>query len=399
MRRVWKVVATLAVVLGVLVVVNSFVLDNQTKPAVVNAEGGEIVEVASARLQVVDQPATGPGPEKAPVVLLHCYACSLHWWDAVVPLINRRHRVIRVDLIGFGGSQKPRSGYEIESQANAAAEALNGLGVEGAVVVGHSMGGQVATQLAESASQIVDRVAVIGTPATTEDSELPFLARLTYTPVLGQALWRVRTDGLIRSGYEDAFAPGFDFEAAFENPDQVVEDNRLMTFSSYDAPPRAADDFLEAESLPSRLTRAAVPFLAILGAEDQIVDTDLVAEEYAAVPGARIEVLAGVGHSPNVEAPAKTTNLLLGFSAGAPRPLPEPKAGPSSGVGERQSQTRPSIGAKKEANAAKRRAAQERRRAKKKARAKRERQQGKGSTSGNKGGGKKSGDNKPNGNK
>jgi pimeloyl-ACP methyl ester carboxylesterase len=44
----------------------------------------------------------------APIVLLHCFACSLHRWDRVVPLLERRHRVVRLDLLGFGGPEKPK---------------------------------------------------------------------------------------------------------------------------------------------------------------------------------------------------------------------------------------------------------------------------------------------------
>ena len=75
---------------------------------------------------------------------------------------QREHRVVRIDLIGHGGSEKPQSGYEIDSQAAAAAEALNSLGVQGATVVGHSLGGSVATSLAEQASELVDRIVLIG---------------------------------------------------------------------------------------------------------------------------------------------------------------------------------------------------------------------------------------------
>lgn len=321
MKRRWKVLIAALVALAALLAVNTAVLDSETKPAEVNAPGGELIELDAATLQVVDSPAgVGPAREGAPIVLLHCYACSLRWWDALVPLLNRRHRVLRFDLIGFGGSQKPKSGYAITEQARAVAEALNRLQVEGAILVGHSMGGDVATAVAEAASQLVDRVAVIGTPSSEDEAELPLSARFTYAPVLGEALWRIRPDALIRDGYGSAFAPGFDFEAAFEDPDQAVVDNRAMTYTSFDQPPGLADDFTGERAIAPRITATAVPFMAILGAEDQIVDTPAAAESYATVPGASVEVLEEVGHSPGLEAPEQTARLLLRFSAGAPSP-------------------------------------------------------------------------------
>lgn len=322
MKRSWIVLIGVLVALGALLAINTSVINSETKPAEVNAPGGEIVELDSVDLQVVDQPAADPGPrgEGAPIVLLHCYGCSLRWWDELAPLIGERHRVIRFDLIGFGGSEKPKSGYRIDEQARAVAEGLNRLGVEGAVLVGHSMGGDVATAIAEAASELVDRVAVIGTPSTTEQAELPFLARLSYAPVLGEAVWRLRPAALIEAGYESAFAPGFDYEAVFEDPDQVVVDNRAMTYTSYEQAQSLSDDFTDERPIAQRIVAAAVPLLAVLGAEDQIVDTPAAAESFDAVPGAAVRVLDGVGHSANLEAPERTAELLLRFAADAPTP-------------------------------------------------------------------------------
>lgn len=322
MQRRWKVLISVAVALAALLAINAVVLDSQTKRASVTAPGGQILRLSTVDLQVVDLPprraAKRPRNQGSPIVLLHCYACSTRWWDRLAPLLNAKHRVIMVDLIGFGGSEKPKSGYTIEEQAGAVAEALNRLGVEAATLVGHSMGGEVAIALAGEASELVDRVVVMGTPATADESSLPFLARITYTPALGEALWRVRTDGLIKSGYESAFAPGFEFEAAFDNPDQVVEDNRAMTYTSYDRAPSNAHDFTDAIDNAARITTAAVPFLAILGAEDQIVDTPAAAASYGTVPGAQVRVLDGIGHSPNLEAPEDTAETLLRFAGAQP---------------------------------------------------------------------------------
>jgi len=335
-KRRWKVLIVALVALGVLLVINTVVIDSETKPAGVTAAGARIVELSSVDLQIVDHPATdaSPASEGAPLVLLHCYACSLHWWDQVLPLLNSNHRVITVDLIGFGGSEKPKSGYSIPEQARAVSEALNGLGVRGAVLVGHSMGGEVATAIAEGASELVSRVAVIGTPSTHEQAQLPLLGRLIYAPVIGEAVWRIRPDGLIRNGYESAFAPGFDFEAAFADPDQVIEDNRAMTYTSFDRAAAEADRFTDDGTIAARITATGVPFLAILGSEDQIVDTPAAAESFEAVPGATVQVLDGVGHSANLEAPSDTAEILLRFGGAAPGPAAlEAGTGKAAGSG------------------------------------------------------------------
>ena len=329
MRRALKFVLVALVVLLALGIVNALVLDSQTKPAEVTADGGEIETASSVDLQVFDSPATGPGPEGAPIVLLHCFGCSSQWWNPILEQLNERHRVVRVDLIGHGGSEKPQSGYEIEAQAAAAAEALNSLGVQGATVVGHSLGGIVASSLAEQASELVDRVVLIGVPSESGEASLPFTEKVIRTPVIGQATWRLRLDAMIKRGYESAFAPGTDVSEVFPgDPDRVVDDNRAMTYDSFTSASERADDFLEEQPVASRLAATGVPLMWIDGSEDQIIDATAVSEEFHAVPGAITKLIDGVGHSPNVEAPDETAKLILDFAGVAP-PLAPGAAGAS----------------------------------------------------------------------
>ena len=315
MRRGLRIALILAIALIALAVVNAVVLDNQTKPAGVTADGGQIEEASAVELQVFDSPATGPGPEGAPIVLLHCFGCSSQWWNPILPALNETHRVIRIDLTGHGGSEKPQGSYEIDSQGAAVAEALNSLGVQGATVVGHSLGGIVATSLASSASELVDRVVLIGTPSDTDESSLPFTERLTQIPVLGQALWRLRLDSMIKSGYESAFAPGTDVSTIFPgDPDRVVDDNRAMTYGSFTKVGDEADAYLEEQSISSRLATTGVPLMFVDGSEDQVVDSAAAVEEFRSVPGAITKLLPDIGHSPNVEAPDETAKLILDFA-------------------------------------------------------------------------------------
>lgn len=342
MRRALKVLFVVLVALIALGVVNMLVLDSQTKPAGVTTEGGRIESASSVDLQVFDSPATGPGPEGAPIVLLHCFGCSSQWWNPILPELNERHRVVRIDLLGHGGSEKPQSGYEIDGQGAAVAEALNSLGVQGATLVGHSLGGMVTTSLAEQASELVDRIVMIGTPSEAHEDSFPLTERLIQTPLIGQALWRVRLDATIRNGYESAFAPGTDVSEVFpDDPDRVVTDNRAMTYDSFTRSHDEAEAFLEEQPVASRVAATGVPLLWIDGSEDQIIDATAVATEYHAVPGAITKLIEGAGHSPNVERPAATARLILGFAGQSPPeshfdgvPPPGPAADTAGGTGK-----------------------------------------------------------------
>lgn len=321
MKRRWKVLIGALVALAILLAVNTVVLDQQTKAAGVTVSGGRILDLTGGAVQVVEQGPTvarvarRDSTARPPIVLLHCFGCSLHWWDRMVPLLAKRHRVIRIDLLGFGGSEKPKSGYSMEEQGRLVALALGKLRVQGAVVVGHSMGFDVATALASESSELVDRLVAIDNAPDPSFGDLPFTARLTFTPVLGQALRRIAPDFAIEDGYESAFAPGYDLG---DFSDQVIDDYKAMTYTSYDRSPAEADDYENELPLDQRVRTAAVPLLVIFGEHDQLYDDPgAAAEAYGDVPGARISIIPSAGHSPNVETPAKTSRLVLDFAAEA----------------------------------------------------------------------------------
>jgi pimeloyl-ACP methyl ester carboxylesterase len=303
MSRWLKVLIAVAAALVVLLVLNAVALDHQTKPAEVTVKGARIVPQPGGDLQVLD---VGP-PHAEPVVLLHCYSCAIDWWSRMIPLLERRRRVIAIDLLGHGGSEKPGSGYSMQNQARLVAGAMSRLGVRRATVVGHSLGGAVAVALAEQSPQLVGRLVIVDTEPDTGYGSLDLIARAEYVPVLGEALWRIKNGWAIRKGLEQAFAPGYDV------PDEFVDDVKRMTYSSYDDSHGGFDSYVDDESLTGRMRGLHVPLLAIFGSEDQIVDARRALSAWAAVPGASTALVQGSGHSPNVEKPVETARLIKRF--------------------------------------------------------------------------------------
>ncbi len=330
MRTALKVLAGVLAGLAVLLALNAVVTDHQTKDATVTVAGGQILHLQGGDIQVLKRmPAASsaalPGaagsrkgsrgvPPPSPIVLLHCYTCAIDWWDGVIPrLLRGGHRVIAIDLLGHGGSEKPRSGYSMPDQAQLVAEALAKLGVGNATVVGHSLGGAVAVALAEQSPDLVDRVMILDTEPDSSYGSLDLLARAALSPVLGEALWRVKTSWTIRKALGQAFAPGYGV------PDRFVDDVKRMTFSSYDGSHSGFDSYVSKSPLDRRVRSLGVPFLAAFGAEDQIVDARKALRAYAAISGAQTALIRGSGHSPNVEKPARTANLILHFARAADR--------------------------------------------------------------------------------
>jgi pimeloyl-ACP methyl ester carboxylesterase len=319
MGRGWKILIGVIGGLVVLLLVNAYLTGRETGSAEVTVPGGRILELELGSLQVVE----GGPRDGSPIVLLHCYTCAIDWWDGMRPALEREHRVVAIDLLGFGGSEKPRSPYDIDSQGLLVKEALRLLKVHHATVVGHSLGGSVATDVAElSPPQLVERLVIIDQAPDNENFEeegLPLTAKLTFLPVIGPGLWKVTPDAAVEDGLGVAFAPGFDV------PDAFVEDFWRQTYDSYDKTPDAEDTYLKTIPLDRRIRRlgrsrqGGLPLLAIFGAEEQLYEPEKALAAYDAVPGSETELIQGAGHSPNVEKPARTAALVLAFTEAPPR--------------------------------------------------------------------------------
>jgi hypothetical protein len=188
-RRGWKIVIGVLTAIVVLVVVNTIVTDRDTEPA--KADGGRLIDLPGGALQVrEDGPVNDP-----PIVLIHGWAASSDWFDRITPLLATGHHVVRVDLLGHGGSAKPRNGYTMEEQADRVALALDRLGVRRALVAGHSTGGEVAIALAARHPELARRLAIIDTEPDEKYVDTDTLGDLSVTPVIGETMKRLATDG------------------------------------------------------------------------------------------------------------------------------------------------------------------------------------------------------------
>jgi pimeloyl-ACP methyl ester carboxylesterase len=302
MRRVWKVIGALVVVLVVLLVVNTIVTTGETKSA--KADGGRIVDLPGGDLQVREDGSAG-GPA---VVLIHGWAASTHWFDRLEPLLDSRYRVIRVDLLGHGGSEKPKDGYSMEAQADRVAAALERLNVSRTLIAGHSTGGEVAIALAARHPKLARALAVIDSEPDEKYVDPDLLASLSVKPVIGPAMKRLASDGTIRDGLGQAFEKGFDV------PDVFVKDFNKLTYTAYKKTYDESADYVDDGHLADDLRSVGVPRLVIFGKDDRLVEPPLeAAAYYRSKFGVRTAIVPGAGHSPMVEQPRATARLLIGL--------------------------------------------------------------------------------------
>jgi pimeloyl-ACP methyl ester carboxylesterase len=272
--------------------------------------GGRFVRLDDGDMHVVEDGKPGTPA----LLLIHGTGASTAWWDPVVPRLADACRVIRVDLLGHGRSASPAGGYDIPAQARRVGAVLDMLGAGRVVVIGHSTGGSVATALAEQRPGAVAALALIATgPSPDAYISQGLLSGLLLAPFPGRLLWRLRTEATIRKAMCSAFTRPVDI------PDAIIEATLGMTHRAVAGTARASLGYLVQRSVPARLAALGLPVLVIFGADDQRWRSSSAAA-YRVVPGARVELLPGVGHTPMLEDPQATGTLLLEFAAAAAHP-------------------------------------------------------------------------------
>ena len=304
-RRVLLGLGALLVIVFALVI-NTIWVDSVTRSAAPR-DGGTIIEtdVEPANVKVEGQGSA--------ILLLHGYGGAIDWWDEIAPALAKHHRVIRLDLIGHGGTAAPRFGYEMTRQAELASAVLETLGVARVTVVGHSMGGWVATALASLHPERIEGLVFIDTPPTVE-LHLGFLERAHVAPILGEVVYHFVTEQRLREGLVHAFAPDFPI------PEKFVADLKQVTHAAFRQ--EHVEGFAYREKpIYERLAelKPVPPLLSLCGSLDSKMSLDQ-AQLYERVPGATVVTIDGVGHSPQVEAPARTLALIEDFLDGRARP-------------------------------------------------------------------------------
>jgi pimeloyl-ACP methyl ester carboxylesterase len=281
---------------------------------------GRMVPVTGARIHVLEL-GSPRDTERWPVVMLHGASSNLvDLRFALGDRLAETGRVVLLDRPGLGWSERPAGENSPAHQAALIAEALERIGVDRFVLVGHSYGGTVA---AAFASAYQDRLAglVLIAPVTHPwvgglDWYIPLLA----TPVLGPLFARTIAFPLAQllqhSGAASVFAPQPVPADYFENAAIALLFRPAQFFAN-------AQDIA---GLKAFVTAAAptykditVPTVVITGDADTVVSPTLHAETVAAViPQARLVVLEGVGHMPHYALPDAIVEAINSLSLRAP---------------------------------------------------------------------------------
>ncbi|MDY6916888.1 MAG: alpha/beta fold hydrolase [Chloroflexota bacterium] len=244
--------------------------------------------------------------EGRPLLMIPGLGADLTSWAFQVPEFSRRFRVITFDNRGAGRTDAPDEPYSLETMADDAAGLLDCLGIDRAHVLGLSMGGMIAQELAIKHPARVHALVL----ATTAAGPYPWA-----THVL-RATLRLAEEGASQEALTQLRVSWLFTDRFFENPDLVQLAVDTMLANPHRQPVYAyARQFAAARQHDARerLGRIAAPTLVLVGRQDILLPVRLSEELAAGIPGAELVVLEGGGHGFLVEVADDFNRAVLEF--------------------------------------------------------------------------------------
>jgi pimeloyl-ACP methyl ester carboxylesterase len=253
-----------------------------------------MISIAGIELEMIER------GEGAPLLYLHGGA-GLGVDAAFLELLAKERRVVAPSHPGFGKSALPDWVDSIDDIAHVYLELLDRLGTARIDVVGFSVGGWIAAEIATKVPERIKRLVLIGPvgvkTGTADKLDVPDIFAMPR-----EQLDRLRFHDLAKNPVDLAKLPDAELNIVARNNETLA----LLTWEPYMHNPK----------LKHRLHRVNVPTLFLRGASDGIVSADYLARYAALIPQARIETIADAGHLPHVEQGAATTAKILQFLKG-----------------------------------------------------------------------------------
>jgi pyruvate dehydrogenase E2 component (dihydrolipoamide acetyltransferase) len=255
----------------------------------------------------------GPADATETIVFLHGLGGSKSTWASVLGDFAETYRIAAIDLPGHGASDKPSpasTDYSISGFAAQLGELLEKLELSPAVLIGHSLGGAVAVQLALDRPKLVRAVALVSSAGLGSEISGELLDRVESAPSRDEArrlleLFLQDRRFVLERGIDDMHAA-----RSAPGADEAVKAIAASAFSRRGQKVVLAD----------RLGELEVPLLVIWGELDRVIPATHAVAAVTSLPTAWLEIMEGVGHVPQVEAAPAFASIVNRWLASFPRP-------------------------------------------------------------------------------
>jgi pimeloyl-ACP methyl ester carboxylesterase len=276
------------------------------------------LKVRGRRANVIE---IGDGP---PLLLVHGISGCWQNWLENIPHFARTHRVIATDLPGFGASEMPREDISISGYARFLEEVCDQLSIDAAAVVGNSMGGYIAAELAIASPQRVERLTLVSAAGITAE-HLHRDSIMAGTRIVAAIATRA-------AARHESFArrPGLRrlaLQFVVRHPDRLsaAMAHELMQGSGKPGFIPAMEAII-AHRISERLPEIACPTFVLWGEDDRVIPVRDAKRFAKLIPDSRVLVLPDTGHVAMIERPQRFNMLLEEFLAEEPAAAPSADA-------------------------------------------------------------------------
>ena len=267
----------------------------------------QFIAIDGMQVHVRDE---GPRDDPSPILLLHGTSASLHTWEGWAQALRGKHRVISVDLPGFGLTGPfPDGDYRLSHYTRFLGELLDARGVQHAVLAGNSFGGQVAIEMALDQPARVDKLILVDALAYPSDpASIPIGFRIARMPVLNKLMQYVLPRQVIEDSLHDVYG----------DPSKVTPalvdryfDMSVRAGNRASLPPRF--NYLPTEASAARIPQVGEPTLILWGARDRLIPPENGRRLHRDIAGSQLVMFPGLGHVPQEEDPAATVAAAIEF--------------------------------------------------------------------------------------
>jgi pimeloyl-ACP methyl ester carboxylesterase len=265
---------------------------------------GEFLDLSGARLYYYAAGTRGAG---VPVVFIHGFPTSGHLWADVVPLMAPGHRLVVLDLLGYGRSDRPLDRpVHVRAHAERIMELMDELRIHRACVVGHGIGGGIAQSLAVRHPDRVSHLCLIDSVAFDRWPTLEArIARATLP--LTRFLPPSALVGIVRR----------DLQRGYSDPDRAVHsmDHYRRPFLTEDGRAALVSHIggltsRETRKLGRQLRKISVPTTILWGENDRVIPLSVGRTLKDAIAGATLQVLRDCRHFVPEEAPRQVADAI-----------------------------------------------------------------------------------------
>ena len=267
------------------------------------------------------------GGRGSPVLFIHGLGSSGYIeWRFNLEAAAARHRVYAPDLPGFGRTEKPRARYGIPYFTRFIERYMEGRRLRSATVVGASLGGRIALELALRRPQLVSKLVLVNALGLGRPN-VRFSYGLVTIPRVGEAVMKVARNALHWAPPDMVRRVAARYSGASADLNRTMDDTYLGHMRELYSAEGYHDAYLatirslvtprallgQQYDVTKKLAELTVPVQLIWGADDPLFPVAHATRAHALIDGSRLAVIEGAGHTPQAERPEEFNRVLNAF--------------------------------------------------------------------------------------